>query len=121
MAAILKFKMAAEDTLEKNGSNSAFVHWSIKKVKSIGLTSIANFALDYITPCTIRKEKRSGRTQNSVGCREGLAQGPWWVAGVQGQSPRKLLVFCYFICIGDSLRARKILISESLGLRFQTL
>ena len=53
MAAILKFKMAAEDTLEKNGSNSAFVHWSIKKVKSIGSTSIANFALDYITPCTI--------------------------------------------------------------------
>ena len=54
MAAILKFKMAAEDTLEKDGSNSAFVHWS-KKVKSIGSTStcIANFALDYITPCTI--------------------------------------------------------------------
>ena len=52
MAAILKFKMATEDTLEKNGSNSAFVHWSIKKVKSIGSTSIANFALDYIIPCT---------------------------------------------------------------------
>ena len=48
MAAILKFKMAAEDTLEKNGSNSGFVHYSIKKVKSIGSTSIANFALDYV-------------------------------------------------------------------------
>ena len=46
MAAILKFKMAAEDTLEKNGSNSGVVHYSIKKVKSIGSTSIANFALD---------------------------------------------------------------------------
>ena len=46
MAAILKFKMAAEDTLEKNGSNSGFVHYGIKKVKSIGSTSIANFALD---------------------------------------------------------------------------
>ena len=46
MAAILKFKMATEDTLGKNGSNSGFVHYSIKKVKSIGSTSIANFALD---------------------------------------------------------------------------
>ena len=46
MAAILKLKMAAEDKLEKNGSNSGFVHYSIKKVKSIGSTSIANFALD---------------------------------------------------------------------------
>ena len=46
MAAILKLKMAAEDTLEKSGSNSGFVHYSIKKVKSIGSTSIANFALD---------------------------------------------------------------------------
>ena len=48
MAVIFKFKMAAEDTLEKNGSNSGFVHYSIKKVKSIGSTSrpIANFALD---------------------------------------------------------------------------
>ena len=54
MAAILKFKMAAEDTLEIYGSNSAFVHRSIKKVKSIGSTSTANFALDYITPCTIK-------------------------------------------------------------------
>ena len=60
MAAILKFKMAAEDTLKKNGSNSAFVHWSIKKVKSIGSTSIANFALDYITPCTITEKVHSG-------------------------------------------------------------
>ena len=46
MAAILKFKMATEDTLEKNGSNSGFVYYSIKKVKSIDSTSIANFALD---------------------------------------------------------------------------
>ena len=46
MAAILKFKIAAEDTLEKNGGNSGVVHHSIKKVKSIGSTSIANFALD---------------------------------------------------------------------------
>ena len=51
--AILKFKMAAEDALEKNGSNSGFVLKGIWKVKSIGSTSIANFALDYITPCTI--------------------------------------------------------------------
>ena len=50
MVAILKFKMAAEDTLEKNGSNSGFVFRNIWKVKSIGATSIANFALDYITP-----------------------------------------------------------------------
>ena len=46
MAAILKFKMAAEDTFEKNGSNSGFVHWSIKNTKNIVSTSIANFALD---------------------------------------------------------------------------
>ena len=52
MVAILKFKMAAEDALEKNGSNSGFVLMGIWKVKSIGSTSIANFALDYITPCT---------------------------------------------------------------------
>ena len=38
--------MAAEDTLEKNGSNSGFVQYSIKKVKSIGSTGIANFTLD---------------------------------------------------------------------------
>ena len=49
MVAILKFKMAAEDTLEKKG----FVLKGIWKVISIGSTSIANFALDYITPCTI--------------------------------------------------------------------
>ena len=53
MVGILKFKMAAEDTLEKNGSNSGFVLKGIWKVKSIRSTSIANFALDYITPCTI--------------------------------------------------------------------
>ena len=29
MAAILKFKMAAEDTLEKNGTNSGFVRKGI--------------------------------------------------------------------------------------------
>ena len=46
MVAILKFKMAAKDTLETNGSNSGFVHYSIKKVKNIGSTSISNFALD---------------------------------------------------------------------------
>ena len=44
MVAILKFKMAADDTLEKNGSNSGFVLKGIWKVKSIGSTSIANFA-----------------------------------------------------------------------------
>ena len=53
MVAILNFKMAAEDTLEKNGSNSGFVLKGIWTVKSIGSTSIANFALDYITPCLI--------------------------------------------------------------------
>ena len=57
MVAILKFKMAAEDTLEKNGSNSGFVLKGIWKMKSIGSTSIANFALDYITPCTIKSMK----------------------------------------------------------------
>ena len=46
-AAILKFKMAAEDTLEKNGSNSGCVDKSIKKAKSIVSTNVANFALDY--------------------------------------------------------------------------
>ena len=51
MVAILKFMMAAEDAI-KNGTNSGFVRKGIWKVKSIGSTSIANFALDYITPCT---------------------------------------------------------------------
>ena len=46
IAAIFKFKMAAEDKLERNESNSGFVHYSIKKVKSIGSTNKANFALD---------------------------------------------------------------------------
>ena len=59
MVAILKFKMAAEDNLEKNGSNSDFVLKGIWKVKSIGSTSIANFALDYITPCTRRRMESS--------------------------------------------------------------
>ena len=90
MAAILKFKMAAEDTLEKNGSNSAFVHWSIKKVKSIGSTSIANFALDYITPCT-KDEKWLNPTQKdarslahkSAHLRFSYLDG-WWYIWVNG-------------------------------------
>ena len=53
MVATLKFKMAAEDALEKKGSNSGFVLKGIWKVKSIGSTSVANFALYYITSCTI--------------------------------------------------------------------
>ena len=53
MAAILKFKMAAEDTFEKNGTNSGFVCKVIRMQKNIGSTNIGNFALDYITPCTI--------------------------------------------------------------------
>ena len=52
MAAILKFKMAAEDTFKKNGTNSGFVRKGIRMQKNIGSTSIGNFALDYITPCT---------------------------------------------------------------------
>ena len=53
MVAILKIKMAAEDALEKNGSNSGFVLKGIWSVKSIGSASIANFALYCITPCTL--------------------------------------------------------------------
>ena len=53
MAAILKFKMAAEDAFEKNGTNSGFVRKGIRMQKILGSTSIGNFALDYITPCTI--------------------------------------------------------------------
>ena len=52
MAAILKFKMAAEDAFEKNGTNSGFVRKGIRMQKNRGSTSIGNFALDYITPCT---------------------------------------------------------------------
>ena len=52
MAAILKFKMAAEDAFEKNGTNSGFVCKGIRMQKNLGSTSIGNFALDYITPCT---------------------------------------------------------------------
>ena len=52
MVAILKFKMAIEDTLEQNVSNSGFVLKGIRKVKNICSTSIASFALDYITPYT---------------------------------------------------------------------
>ena len=37
--------MAAEDAFEKSGTNSGFVHKGIKKLKSIGSTSIGNFAL----------------------------------------------------------------------------
>ena len=40
---------------KKNGSNWGFALKGIWKVKSIGSTSIASFALDYITPCTIRQ------------------------------------------------------------------
>ena len=53
MAAILKFKMAAEDAFEKNGTNSGFVRKGIRMQKNLGSTSIGNFALDYITPYTI--------------------------------------------------------------------
>ena len=53
MAAILKFKMAAKDAFEKKGTNSGFVHKGIRMQKNLGSTSIGNFALDYITPCTI--------------------------------------------------------------------
>ena len=52
MAAILKFKMAAEDAFEKNGTNSGFVRKGIRMQKNLGSTSIGNFALDYISPCT---------------------------------------------------------------------
>ena len=59
MAAILKFKMAAEDAFEKNGTNSGFVRRGIRMQKSLGSTSIGNFALDYITPCTNRTNRES--------------------------------------------------------------
>ena len=52
MAAILKFKMAAEDAFEKTWTNSGFVGKGIRMQKNLGSTSIGNFALDYITPCT---------------------------------------------------------------------
>ena len=52
MAAILKFKMAAEDAFEKIGTNSGYVRKGIRMQKILGSTSIGNFALDYITPCT---------------------------------------------------------------------
>ena len=45
--AILKFKMAAEDAFEKNGTNSSFVCKGIRMQKSLGSTSIGNFALTY--------------------------------------------------------------------------
>ena len=46
MAAILKFEMAAEDTLEKNGSKSGCVYKSIEKAKIIVSTIVANPRLD---------------------------------------------------------------------------
>ena len=47
MAAILNFKMAAEDAFEKNGTNSGFVRKGIRMQKNLGSTSIGNFALTY--------------------------------------------------------------------------
>ena len=47
MAAILKFKMGAEDAFEKNGTNSGFVCKGIRMQKNLGSTSIGNFALRY--------------------------------------------------------------------------
>ena len=44
MAANLKFKMAAEDAFEKNGTNSGFVRKGIRMQKK---PSIGNFALTY--------------------------------------------------------------------------
>ena len=64
MAAILKFKMAAEDAFEKNGTNSGFVRRGIRMQKNLGSTSIGNFALDYITPCTISRNKMWGAVDN---------------------------------------------------------
>ena len=40
----MNFKMAAEDDLDKNVTNSYFVPQGIRNVKSLGVTSIANFA-----------------------------------------------------------------------------
>ena len=56
-------KMAAEDAFEKNGTNSGFVRKGIRMQKNIGSTSIGNFALDYITPCT---RFGSGRTNTLI-------------------------------------------------------
>ena len=47
MVAILKFKMAAEDAFEKNGTNSGFVCKGIRMPKKLGSTSIGNFAVTY--------------------------------------------------------------------------
>ena len=49
MAAILKFKMAAEDTFEKNRTNSGFVHKG-ELAKNIGSTSIGNFCTGLHNP-----------------------------------------------------------------------
>ena len=71
MAAILKFKMAAEDAFEKNGTNSGFVCKGIRMQKNLGSTSIGNFALDYITPCT------NSHSQWHVRSRPTKSTGPW--------------------------------------------
>ena len=48
MAAILKFKMAAEDAFEKNGANPGLVCKGIRmQKKKLGSTSFGNFALTY--------------------------------------------------------------------------
>ena len=100
--AILKFKMAAEDTLEKNGSNSAFVHWSIKKVKSIGSTSIANFALDYITPCTKISDQRKWWKSRIILMPTVVRDFTWMCFRLQIKSARKLISA---LCCGLTARA----------------
>ena len=54
----MKFKMAAEDAFEKNGTITGFVRKGIRMQKNLGSTSIGIFALDYITPCTNKDAKK---------------------------------------------------------------
>ena len=53
MAAILKFKMAAEDAFEKKWNQLRFCLQGYKDAKKPWFHYIGNFALDYITHCTI--------------------------------------------------------------------
>ena len=56
MEVILKFKRATEDTLEKKKMEPTQVlFFGYSERKNVGFTNVANFALDYITPCTANK------------------------------------------------------------------
>ena len=59
MAAILKLKMAAKDALEKKWNQLRFCSQGYNDAKNLGSTSIGNFALDYISPCTITQAPKT--------------------------------------------------------------